>query len=158
VVGATVRDNLSGRTQAVYARTVVNAAGPFVDEVRHLSEVRAAVLAGSFFLHGCSCAPPAAQPRTARQHVLHGPPSRHAQGPAGSIDASCLWFGGSFALQPAAPKMIMPSSGVHVALPDYYSPENGELVGEGDSVCTCVCVCGREGGGGGGPGRKPERR
>lgn len=40
VVGAAVRDNLSGRTQAVYAKTVVNAAGPFVDEVRQLSEVR----------------------------------------------------------------------------------------------------------------------
>lgn len=25
--------------------------------------------------------------------------------------------------EPAAPRMIMPSAGVHVTLPDYYSPE-----------------------------------
>lgn len=62
VVGAVVRDVLAGKDQAVYARTIINAAGPFSDEVRQLSE-------------------------------------------------------------PNAPKMIMPSSGVHVTLPDYYSPE-----------------------------------
>lgn len=62
VVGATVKDLLTGRDTHVYARTIINAAGPFSDEVRQLS-------------------------------------------------------------QPDAPKMIMPSSGVHVTLPDYYSPE-----------------------------------
>lgn len=39
VVGATVRDGLSGTEQDVYARSVINAAGPFSDEVRHLSQV-----------------------------------------------------------------------------------------------------------------------
>jgi glycerol-3-phosphate dehydrogenase len=39
VVGAVVRDNLSGKEHSVYARTVINAAGPFSDEVRHLSQV-----------------------------------------------------------------------------------------------------------------------
>ncbi len=39
VVGAVVRDVLTGKEQAVYALTVINAAGPFADEVRHLSEV-----------------------------------------------------------------------------------------------------------------------
>ncbi|KAK9808809.1 hypothetical protein WJX72_004100 [[Myrmecia] bisecta] len=63
VIGATVRDNLTGHQQDVYARVVINATGPFVDEVRHLAD-------------------------------------------------------------PAAPPMIMPSGGVHVTLPDYYSPEN----------------------------------
>lgn len=40
VVGASVQDGLSGRKQDVYARTVVNAAGPFSDEVRSLSQAR----------------------------------------------------------------------------------------------------------------------
>lgn len=40
VVGATVRDNLSGKQHNVYARAVINAAGPFSDDVRQLSEVR----------------------------------------------------------------------------------------------------------------------
>lgn len=40
VVGATVKDGLTGRQHAVYARTVLNAAGPFSDEVRALSQVR----------------------------------------------------------------------------------------------------------------------
>lgn len=39
VIGATVRDTLSGKQHTVYARTVVNAAGPFSDEVRALSQV-----------------------------------------------------------------------------------------------------------------------
>ncbi|KAL4440446.1 hypothetical protein ABPG75_003447 [Micractinium tetrahymenae] len=67
VVGATVRDALSGKQHDVYARSVINAAGPFSDEVRQLS-------------------------------------------------------------QPTAQKMIMPSSGVHVTLPDYYSPENVGMI------------------------------
>lgn len=67
VVGASVKDQLSGRQQDVYARTVVNAAGPFSDQVRHMSE-------------------------------------------------------------PSSPPMIMPSSGVHVTLPDYYSPENVGMI------------------------------
>ena len=39
VVGAVVRDNLSGKEHSVHARTVINAAGPFSDEVRQLSQV-----------------------------------------------------------------------------------------------------------------------
>lgn len=39
VVGATVRDNLAGKQHDVYARAVINAAGPFSDEVRQLSQV-----------------------------------------------------------------------------------------------------------------------
>lgn len=42
MVGATVKDGLSGKKTDVYARSVVNAAGPFSDEVRSLSQVRAA--------------------------------------------------------------------------------------------------------------------
>jgi glycerol-3-phosphate dehydrogenase len=40
VVGATVKDLLTGRDTHVYARTIINAAGPFSDEVRQLSQVR----------------------------------------------------------------------------------------------------------------------
>ena len=39
VVGAAVRDQLTGREQEVYARTVINATGPFSDELRHKSQV-----------------------------------------------------------------------------------------------------------------------
>lgn len=39
MVGATVKDQLGGKAVDVYARTVVNAAGPFSDEVRSLSQV-----------------------------------------------------------------------------------------------------------------------
>lgn len=63
VTGATVRDLQSGRRHTVHARAVINAAGPFSDELRAMAD-------------------------------------------------------------PGAPKMVMPSAGVHVTLPDYYSPEN----------------------------------
>ena len=38
-MGAVVLDNLTGKEHSVHARTVINAAGPFSDEVRHLSQV-----------------------------------------------------------------------------------------------------------------------
>ncbi|KAK9832160.1 hypothetical protein WJX74_001006 [Apatococcus lobatus] len=63
ISGATVHDLVSGKRHDVHAHVVINATGPFADNVRHLSD-------------------------------------------------------------PAASKMIMPSAGVHVTLPDYYSPEN----------------------------------
>ncbi|KAG7670407.1 hypothetical protein Ndes2526A_g00159 [Nannochloris sp. 'desiccata'] len=63
VIGAKVKDVISGKIHDVYAKSVVNATGPFSDAIRHMS-------------------------------------------------------------QPKANKMIMPSSGVHITLPDYYSPEN----------------------------------
>lgn len=63
ITGATVHDLLSGKKHDVHAHVVINATGPFADNVRHLSD-------------------------------------------------------------PQASKMIMPSAGVHVTLPDYYSPEN----------------------------------
>lgn len=67
IVAATVRDTLTNTTMDVYAKVIINAAGPFADSVRHLSA-------------------------------------------------------------PTAPKMIMPSSGVHVTLPDFYSPENVGMI------------------------------
>lgn len=63
VVGAKVRDALTGSMWDVHAKVVVNATGPFSDALRHMSD-------------------------------------------------------------PKASKMIEPSSGVHITLPDYYSPEN----------------------------------
>ncbi|KAK2080209.1 hypothetical protein QBZ16_000062 [Prototheca wickerhamii] len=67
VVGAKVTDRLTNTTKDVYARSVVNATGPFADALRHMSE-------------------------------------------------------------PAAKPMILPSAGVHVTLPDYYSPEGTGLI------------------------------
>ncbi|GAB4813967.1 hypothetical protein N2152v2_001013 [Parachlorella kessleri] len=67
VVGARVRDNMTGKEQDVYARVVLNATGPFADDIRALS------------CQDCS-------------------------------------------------KMIMPSAGVHVTLPDYYSPEHVGMI------------------------------
>ncbi|CAN0825746.1 Glycerol-3-phosphate dehydrogenase SDP6, mitochondrial [Linum grandiflorum] len=67
VIGARVRDNISGKEFDTYAKVVVNAAGPFCDAVRKM-----------------------------------------AKGDA----------------QP----MICPSSGVHIVLPDYYSPEGMGLI------------------------------
>ncbi|XP_024518956.1 glycerol-3-phosphate dehydrogenase SDP6, mitochondrial-like [Selaginella moellendorffii] len=67
VVGARVRDNLSGMEFDVHAKVVMNAGGPFVDELRR------------------------------------------------------------FADKESKP-MIAPSSGVHVVLPDYYSPESMGLI------------------------------
>uniref|UniRef100_A0A2P2K4Y3 Glycerol-3-phosphate dehydrogenase n=3 Tax=Rhizophora mucronata TaxID=61149 RepID=A0A2P2K4Y3_RHIMU len=67
IIGARIRDNISGRVFDTYAKLVVNAAGPFCDSIRKM----------------------------AKQDV-----------------------------QP----MICPSSGVHVVLPDYYSPERMGLI------------------------------
>ncbi|CAN0892136.1 Glycerol-3-phosphate dehydrogenase SDP6, mitochondrial, partial [Linum grandiflorum] len=67
VIGARVRDNVSGQEFDTYAKVVVNAAGPFCDGVRKLAK------------------------------------------------------------EDAKP-MICPSSGVHIVLPDYYSPEGMGLI------------------------------
>lgn len=52
VVGATVRDTLSGKQHTVHARTVINAAGPFSDEVRALSQVSRLVVVCCCAAHG----------------------------------------------------------------------------------------------------------
>ncbi|KAK6271024.1 hypothetical protein POUND7_008122 [Theobroma cacao] len=67
IIGARIRDNLSGHEFETYAKVVVNAAGPFCDSVRKMADKDA---------------------------------------------------------QP----MISPSSGVHIVLPDYYSPEGMGLI------------------------------
>lgn len=67
VVGARVRDSLSGQEFDTYAKVIVNAAGPFCDSVRKMAAKD-------------------------------------------------------------APPMILPSSGVHIVLPDYYSPEGMGLI------------------------------
>ena len=113
VVGAVVRDNLSGKEHSVHARTVINAAGPFSDEVRHLSQVSfgSGANMGTAVLR---LAAPWAQRRTSC-----------AAKQLPSCISDLLSFTRAPPLQPDAPKMIMPSSGVHVTLPDYYSPEAG---------------------------------
>lgn len=67
IIGARIRDNLSGTEFDTYAKVVVNAGGPFCDSVRNLAD------------------------------------------------------------KDAKP-MICPSSGVHIVLPDYYSPEGMGLI------------------------------
>ncbi|CAI9296151.1 unnamed protein product [Lactuca saligna] len=67
VIGARIRDNLSGTEFETYAKVIVNAGGPFCDSVRKLAD------------------------------------------------------------KDAKP-MICPSSGVHIVLPDYYSPEGMGLI------------------------------
>lgn len=67
IIGARVRDNLSGEEFVTYAKVVVNAAGPFCDSIRKLARADATL-------------------------------------------------------------MICPSSGVHIVLPDYYSPEGMGLI------------------------------
>ncbi|KAF5453415.1 hypothetical protein F2P56_028318 [Juglans regia] len=67
IIGARIRDNLSGKEFNSYAKVIVNAAGPFCDSVRKMAN------------------------KDARS-------------------------------------MISPSSGVHIVLPDYYSPEGMGLI------------------------------
>lgn len=40
MVGATIKDSLTNKQHSVYAKTIINAAGPFSDEVRALSQAR----------------------------------------------------------------------------------------------------------------------
>ncbi|KAI3508713.1 hypothetical protein L1887_23725 [Cichorium endivia] len=67
IIGARIRDNLSGKEFNTYAKVVVNAGGPFCDSVRKLADKDAKT-------------------------------------------------------------MICPSSGVHIVLPDYYSPQGMGLI------------------------------
>ncbi|XP_027111502.2 glycerol-3-phosphate dehydrogenase SDP6, mitochondrial [Coffea arabica] len=67
IIGARIRNNLSGKEFDTYAKVVVNAAGPFCDSVRQMADKK-------------------------------------------------------------AKPMIIPSSGVHIVLPDYYSPEGMGLI------------------------------
>ncbi|XP_062092032.1 glycerol-3-phosphate dehydrogenase SDP6, mitochondrial isoform X2 [Humulus lupulus] len=67
IIGARIRNNLTGQEFDTYAKVIVNAAGPFCDSVRNLADKEAR-------------------------------------------------------------PMICPSSGVHIVLPDYYSPEGMGLI------------------------------
>lgn len=67
IIGARIRDNLSGDEFDTYAKVIVNAAGPFCDSVRNMADKN-------------------------------------------------------------AKPMICPSSGVHIVLPDYYSPDGMGLI------------------------------
>ncbi|XP_027366242.1 glycerol-3-phosphate dehydrogenase SDP6, mitochondrial isoform X2 [Abrus precatorius] len=67
IIGARIRDNLTGKEFDTYAKVIVNASGPFCDSVRKMA-------------------------------------NKNAQ------------------------EMISPSSGVHIILPDYYSPEGMGLI------------------------------
>lgn len=67
IIGARIRNNLSGKEFDTYAKVIVNAAGPFCDSVRTMADKE-------------------------------------------------------------AKPMICPSSGVHIVLPDYYSPEGMGLI------------------------------
>ncbi|XP_047180704.1 glycerol-3-phosphate dehydrogenase SDP6, mitochondrial-like isoform X1 [Vigna umbellata] len=67
IIGARIRDNLTGKEFDTYAKVIVNAAGPFCDSVRKMAD------------------------KSARD-------------------------------------LISPSSGVHIILPDYYSPEGMGLI------------------------------
>ncbi|XP_061353083.1 glycerol-3-phosphate dehydrogenase SDP6, mitochondrial-like isoform X2 [Gastrolobium bilobum] len=67
IIGARIRDNLTGKEFDTYAKVIVNASGPFCDSVRKMAD------------------------KNARD-------------------------------------MICPSSGVHIVLPDYYSPEGMGLI------------------------------
>ncbi|KAI5648592.1 hypothetical protein M9H77_34597 [Catharanthus roseus] len=67
IIGARIRNNISGKEFETYAKVIVNAAGPFCDSVRKMADKD-------------------------------------------------------------AKSMICPSSGVHVVLPDYYSPEGMGLI------------------------------
>jgi glycerol-3-phosphate dehydrogenase len=85
VIGARIRDTLSGNEFETFAKVVVNAAGPFCDSVRKM----------------------------ANSDVM---------------------------------PMICPSSGVHIVLPDYYSPEGmGLIVPKTRMVELYLCCLGWEG-------------
>lgn len=66
-IGAKVRDNLTGKSTKVYAKKIINATGPFTDDIRKMGDKE-------------------------------------------------------------SKSMIMPSAGVHITLPDYYSPENVGMI------------------------------
>ena len=67
VIGAVMRDEMSDEEIRVYARVVINAAGPFTDRIRKMAD-------------------------------------------------------------PAKPDIVLPSAGVHVTLPDYYSADSVGMI------------------------------
>lgn len=96
IVGALVKDTLSGSNKEipVRAKVVVNAAGPFADEIRRMT-------VGD-----------------------DGGDSKRKKKKKGNKNDT------SSSSSPPAPfqVMIQPSSGVHVTLPDYYSPSDTGLI------------------------------
>ena len=149
VVGATVRDTLSGKQHTVYARTIVNAAGPFSDEVRALSQVRRWMCTCCCMLRMlCIATNDTALSALAPTPSVVLPCLAPANSTKMPMPSSCMsricrmlskvWCLAPLpCLQPNNAKMIMPSSGVHVTLPDYYSPENGAL---GCCMQQSMCV------------------
>lgn len=92
VIGAYVKDALSGSTKEipVRAKVVVNAAGPFADEVRRMAV--------------------------------------DSETPSGPKKKSKKTSDKASPSSPPFQQMIQPSSGVHVTLPDYYSPSDTGLI------------------------------
>ena len=99
VVGAYVKDALSGsnREIPVRAKVVVNAAGPFADEIRRMT-------AGE------------------------SDSKKNKKKTKASSSSSSSATSSSSSSPPPFQEMIQPSSGVHVTLPDYYSPSDTGLI------------------------------
>lgn len=51
VLGAKIQDNLSNKKVDVYSRTVVNATGPFTDEIRYMADDKKPAIKPSAGVH-----------------------------------------------------------------------------------------------------------
>jgi len=98
VVGARIRDTLTGKKTRVLAKHVINATGPFTDDVRKMSDPTVAASGQKIIMpsSGTCC------------HA-----DRRAPPPSDSL---------------ARAARFTRSPGVHITLPDYYSPENVGMI------------------------------
>lgn len=155
VIGAEVKDNLSGKKTHVYAKQVINATGPFADSLRQMSDpskpsiiMPSAGMLASPRLNPCYytiCAYQIPKPQLvsgmttcmstkvrstrlvmsvclcheqAKSHTLFTP---HHFWVAVAYHILCLEF---WTCNEHQADSCVTCAGVHVTLPDYYSPEH----------------------------------
>ena len=101
IIGAQVKDNLTGKQTQVYAKQVINATGPFTDSLRKMSDPsKPSIIMPSAGMHGHSCT--AATSILLANEVCVHPQTPRLPLPNGSIALQTLDAGdkGSVALQP----------------------------------------------------------
>lgn len=127
VTGATVKDNMSGKTFSIKAKCVVNATGPFCDAVRYMASEGSAppphVLTSTAAPKN---APAASAPAVSGDKPTKGQTTGEVQGNTTS-GAKAVAAGGAPAKK-AFENMISPASGVHVVLSKEYCPEGMGLI------------------------------
>jgi len=120
VVGAAVKDNMSGAQFNIRAKCVVNATGPFSDAIRYMATEGKAPPAEVLTGQPAKALPPPAPKAAAAESTAEG----SSKGKDAAKQTAPVATSSASKFQ----QMIAPSSGVHVVLSDQYCPAGMGLI------------------------------